>query len=340
MPEVGSGAVTRQAVLVAGGAGYIGSHACKCLAAAGYLPVTIDNLSTGHRWAVKWGPLIEADIGDRAAVRAAVDAHGVVAVMHFAAHSLVGESMRDPLKYYDNNVTRALAFAATVMDAGIRHFVFSSTAAVYGMPQILPMAEDHPTKPINPYGATKLAFEGALRDLEGAFGLRHVILRYFNAAGADVDGEIGEAHDPETHLIPNMVMAALGSGPVLNVFGTDYPTPDGTAIRDYVHVVDLAHAHVAALRHLLGGGESLTLNIGTGEGLSVAAILAKGAEVLGRAVPHRLSARREGDPPILVADAGAIRHRLGWQPRHSDIDTIIRTAAAWHSSRVAEAEVV
>ncbi|PWR26063.1 UDP-glucose 4-epimerase GalE [Zavarzinia aquatilis] len=321
------------AVLVSGGAGYIGSHTCKCLAAAGFLPVTLDNLSTGHRWAVKWGPLIEADIADRAVVMETVDRYRIVAALHFAAHSLVGESMRDPLKYYDNNVTRALAFAAALIDTGIDQFVFSSTASVYGMPVHLPMAEDHPTRPINPYGATKLAFEGALRDLQGAYGLRHVILRYFNAAGADGDGEIGEAHEPETHLIPNMVLAGLGAGSVLDIFGTDYPTPDGTAIRDYVHVGDLAQAHVAALRHLLAGGESLTLNVGTGKGLSVAEILAKGAEVLGHAVPHRLSARRVGDPPSLVADASAIHRRLGWEPRWSDVDTIIRTAAAWHSSQ-------
>lgn len=329
----------KPAILVAGGAGYIGAHACKALAAAGFLPVTLDNLSTGHRRAVKWGPLIEADIADRAVVRKTVADFAIAGVLHFAACSIVPESVRDPLKYYDNNVTRALAFASALIDGGVRCFVFSSTAAVYGIPTVLPIPEDHPARPVNPYGASKLAFEGALPGLEAAHGLRHVVLRYFNAAGADPEGEIGEAHEPETHLIPNVARAALGLGPALTLYGTDYPTPDGTAVRDYIHVTDLARAHVDAIRHLLGGGASLTLNIGTGAGTSVAEILATGAGVLGRPVPHRTAPRRPGDPPSLIADASAIRRHFGWTPRHSDVDTIVRTAFAWHAAE-AKADAV
>ncbi len=318
------------AILVAGGAGYIGSHACKALAAAGFRPVTLDNLSTGHRWAVKWGPLVEADIADGRAVAAAVADHGVVAALHFAALSIVSDSVRAPLRYYDNNVTRALAFVAALLGAGVTRFLFSSTAAVYGLPRMSPIAEHHPTVPINPYGATKLAFEGALRALEPAHGLRTVVLRYFNAAGADPEGAIGEAHAPETHLIPNLVRAALGLGPPLSLFGTDYATRDGTAERDYIHVADLAEAHVAALRHLLAGGESLTLNVGTSTGVTVAEVLATAGALLGRPVPHCLGPRRPGDPPALVADAGALRRRLGWAPARSDMATILHDAFAWH----------
>ena len=323
-------AADRPAVLVAGGAGYIGSHTCKALAAAGFLPVTLDNLSTGHRWAVKWGPLVVADIANEQAVVETITRYRISAALHFAALSIVPESVRDPLRYYDNNVTRGLAFLAALIRSGVMHFVFSSTAAVYGIPTMSPIPEDHATKPINAYGATKLAFEGALRDLGVAHRLRWSVLRYFNAAGADLAAEIGEAHDPETHLIPNMARAALGLGPTLKVFGDDYPTRDGTAVRDYVHVADLAQAHVASIEHLLRGGENLLLNLGTSEGATVAEVLAKGMEVYGRPIPHDIATRRQGDPPSLVTDARAISRRLGWRPRHSDLDTIIRSAFAWH----------
>lgn len=321
------------AILVAGGAGYIGSHACKALKAAGFQPVTLDNLSTGYRAAVKWGPLVQADIRDRAAVTQAVSDHGVVAAIHFAAFSLVGESVRDPAKYYDNNVGAAVAFADALIGAGVQALVFSSTAAVYGVPSTSPIPEDHPTVPINPYGASKLAFEGALRWLGEAHPFRWTALRYFNAAGADLDGEVGESHEPETHLIPNLCKAVLGSGPALTVFGQDYPTPDGTPIRDYIHVTDLAEAHVLAVRRLIAGGDSGIFNVGTGEGATVMQIVAAAERVLGRKVPYAVGPRRAGDPPSLVADPSRLQRDLGWSPGHSDLDTIIRTAARWQAER-------
>lgn len=324
--------ILRPAVLVAGGAGYIGSHVCKALAAAGLLPVTLDNLSSGHRWAVRWGPLVVANIGDEAAVAATVEKYGVVAALHFAALSIVPDSVRDPMRYYDNNLMQALAFARALVTSGVARLVFSSTAAVYGVPTASPIPEEHVTAPINPYGNTKLAFERALRDLGAAVGLRWVVLRYFNAAGADLAGEIGEAHDPETHLIPNIARTMLGLSSGLKVFGADYPTRDGTALRDYIHVTDLAEAHVSAVQHLLSGGENLVLNAGTSEGVTVAEVLAKAAEIQGKAIPYTVAPRRPGDPPSLVADARSIGLYLGWKPRHSDLDTIVRTAFAWHAT--------
>jgi UDP-glucose 4-epimerase/UDP-arabinose 4-epimerase len=321
------------AVLVAGGAGYIGSHTCKALKAAGYLPVTLDNLSTGYRQAVKWGPLIEADIRDKAAVTQAVRDHGITAAIHFAAFSLVGESVKDPAKYYDNNVGGAVAFADALIRAGVQAFVFSSTAATYGVPSASPIPEDHPTVPINPYGASKLAFEGALRWLGEAHPFRWTALRYFNAAGADLDGEVGESHEPETHLIPNLCKAVVGTGPALTVFGQDYPTPDGTPIRDYIHVADLAEAHVLAVRRLLAGGDSGIFNVGTGQGATVMEIIAAAEAVLGRKVPYTVGPRRAGDPPSLVADSSRLKAAFGWTPRYSDLETIIRTAARWQETR-------
>ena len=321
------------AVLVAGGAGYIGSHACKALKRAGYLPVTLDNLSTGYRQAVKWGPLVEADIRDRDAVRKAVAEHGIKAAIHFAAFSLVGESVRDPAKYYDNNVGAAVAFADALIGAGVQALVFSSTAATYGVPSASPIPEDHPTVPINPYGASKLAFEGALRWLGEAHPFRWTALRYFNAAGADPDGEIGESHEPETHLIPNLCKAVVGTGPALTVFGQDYPTPDGTPIRDYIHVTDLAEAHVIAIRRLLEGADSGIFNVGTGEGATVMQIIAAAEAALGQKVPYTVGPRRVGDPPSLVADSSKLKTAFGWTPRHSDLETIIATAARWQRER-------
>jgi UDP-arabinose 4-epimerase len=316
-------------VLVTGGAGYIGSHACKALAASGYVPVTYDNLSRGHRHAVRFGPLVEGDVGDRAAVAAALKAHDISAVMHFAAFAYVGESGTDPALYYRNNVVGTLSLLDGMRDAGVDRIVFSSTCATYGLPETVPIAETTPQRPVNPYGETKLAIERALYWYGQAYGLRSVALRYFNAAGCDRGGEIGEEHDPETHLIPLVLRAALGSAPPVSIFGTDYPTPDGTAIRDYIHVEDLASAHVRALDHLAKGGANAALNLATGRGYSVREIIAAVARAVGRDVPYREAPRRLGDPAALVADPSLARSVLGWQAECSDLDTIIGTALAW-----------
>jgi UDP-arabinose 4-epimerase len=318
-----------QSVLVTGGAGYIGSHACKALARAGYLPVTYDNLSRGHRHAVRWGPLVEGDIADRAAVAAAIKSHRVAAVMHFAAFAYVGESGTDPALYYRNNVAGTLALLDAMREAGADRIVFSSTCATYGLPDSVPIAETTPQRPVNAYGETKLAVERALYWYGQAYGLRWAALRYFNAAGCDRDGEIGEEHEPETHLIPLVLRAALGSAPPVSIFGTDYPTPDGTAIRDYIHVEDLASAHVRALDYLDKGGANIAVNLATGRGYSVREIIAAVARAAGRAVPRRETARRPGDPASLVADPSLARSVLGWQAECSNLDNIIGTALAW-----------
>ncbi|MFZ2007981.1 MAG: UDP-glucose 4-epimerase GalE, partial [Stellaceae bacterium] len=257
-----------QSVLVTGGAGYIGSHACKALAQAGYVPVTYDNLSRGHRHAVRWGPLVEGEIADHAAVAAALKAHHVSSVMHFAAFAYVGESGTDPALYYRNNVVGTLALLDAMREAAVDRIVFSSTCATYGLPEKMPIAETTPQRPVNPYGETKLAIERVLHWYGQAYGLRSVALRYFNASGCDRDGEIGEEHDPETHLIPLVLRAALGSAGPVSIFGTDYATQDGTAIRDYIHVEDLASAHVRAIRYLAEGGASTAVNLATGRGYS------------------------------------------------------------------------
>lgn len=316
-------------VLVTGGAGYIGSHACKALAAAGARPVVFDNLSTGHGDAVRWGPLIEADVRDRVAVAAALKRYEISCVLHFAGKAYIGESMQNPGTYYDNNVGGMIALLAGCTEAGVRRVVFSSSCATYGLPERLPITEDTPQRPINPYGRTKLVCEQMLRDHGSAHGLRHVSLRYFNAAGADPEGEIGERHDPETHLIPLALMAASGQGPALKVLGTDYPTPDGTCVRDYVHVADLARAHVRAVEHLMTGGENLALNLGSGRGLSVRQITAAIEAVTGRAVPFEDARRRPGDPPELTADAGLAAQRWGFRTERSEIADIVRDAAPW-----------
>jgi UDP-glucose-4-epimerase GalE len=318
-----------QSVLVTGGAGYIGSHACKALAQAGYVPVAYDNLSRGHGHAVRWGPLVQGEIADRAAVAAALKAHRVSSVMHFAAFAYVGESGTDPALYYRNNVVGTLALLDAMREAGADRIVFSSTCATYGLPDSMPIAETTPQRPVNPYGETKLAIERVLHWYGAAYGLRSVALRYFNAAGCDRTGEIGEEHDPETHLIPLVLRAALGSGSPVSIFGTDYPTPDGTAIRDYIHVEDLASAHVRALQYLAEGGASTALNLATGRGYSVREIIAAVARASGRDVPQREAPRRPGDPPALIADPSLARSVLGWQAECSDLDTIIRSALAW-----------
>ncbi|HEX3881753.1 MAG TPA: UDP-glucose 4-epimerase GalE [Stellaceae bacterium] len=324
-----------QSILVTGGAGYVGSHACKALAKAGYVPVAFDNLSRGHREAVRWGPLVVGDISDRAALVATLKQHSAAAVMHFAAFAYVGESVADPALYYRNNVIGTLTLLDAMGEAEIRRIVFSSTCAVYGIPEKTPMREDTPLGPVNPYGETKLAIEQALRWYSRAYGIRFAALRYFNAAGADAEGDIGETHEPETHVIPLAIRAALGQGGPINIFGTDYPTADGTAVRDYIHVTDLAEAHVSALTYLDKGGESASINLGTGAGTSVRELLDAVERVSGRKVPSIAAPRRAGDPPALVADPGRAAALLGWRARHSDIDTIVRTALAWHEGHPA-----
>ena len=298
-------------ILVTGGAGYIGAHVCRALAGCGFLPVAYDNLSNGHADAVRWGPLIEGDLNDTDQVAAALQTHSVTAVMHFAAYAYVGESVAEPATYYRNNVGGTLALLEAMRRTGTGAIVFSSSCAVYGSPERLPIDEATPKLPLNPYGETKLAVERALHWYAGAYGLRFAALRYFNAAGADPEGEIGEDHDPETHLIPLVLRAALGTGEPVEVYGSDYPTADGTAIRDYIHVADLGDAHVRALGYLGAGGENGAMNLGTGEGCSVRQVIAAVERIAGRAVPFREAARRPGDPPELVADPALARARLG-----------------------------
>jgi UDP-glucose-4-epimerase GalE len=318
-----------KAILVTGGAGYIGSHACKALARAGYHPVTYDNLLHGHREVVKWGPLVIGDVADHARLVAAMTEHQVAAVIHFAALINVGESMSHPMRYFRNNAANTFVLLDAMREAEVGTIVFSSTCATYGMPIAVPITEDHPQSPINAYGESKLMVERALAWSAGAYGLRYAALRYFNASGADPDGETGENHDPETHLIPLVLRSALGLHPQIDIYGTDYPTPDGTAVRDYVHVQDLAEAHVKAVGHLLDGNDSLALNLGTGRGYSVREVIAAAERVTGRAVPRREMPRRAGDPPALVADPRRVNEILGWTPHMSDIDTIVDTAWRW-----------
>jgi len=319
-------------ILVTGGAGFIGSHTCKALAGRGHTPVAYDNLSRGHEWAVKWGPLERGDIADGARLREVLDRYRPAAVMHFAAFAYVGESVADPLLYYRNNVGGSQALLAAVLAYGGLPVVFSSTCATYGLPQRLPLSEDHPQAPINPYGFTKLTVERMLADLDAAAGLRSVALRYFNAAGADPDTEIGEAHAPETHLIP-LVLAAARSGGAVDVYGTDYDTPDGTCVRDYVHVADLADAHVRALDYLLAGGRSVALNLANARGHSVREVIAAAEAVTGRPVRTRVAGRRPGDPPVLIGDASRARELLGWSPARSDLRVQLTDAWRWMVAR-------
>jgi UDP-arabinose 4-epimerase len=320
-----------QAILVTGGAGYVGSHACKVLARAGYRPVVFDNLSRGRREAVRWGPLVEGDLADVARLSAALAEHRVSAVMHFAAFAYVGESVAEPALYYRNNLGGTLSLLEAMRKAGVGEIVFSSTCATYGTPDVVPITEDSPQCPVNPYGETKLAIERALHWYGQAYGVRSAALRYFNAAGADPEGEIGECHEPETHLVPLVLQAALGQRPQIDIYGTDYPTPDGTAIRDYIHVQDLALAHLRALERLRGGGGNIAVNLGTGHGRSVREVIAAAEAATSRKVPAQAAPRRPGDPPALVADPSLAAEILGWRAQHSDLDTIIRTALAWQT---------
>lgn len=321
-----------QRILVTGGAGYIGSHTCKALALAGYEPVTFDNLSTGFRDLVRWGPCVEGDIRDAAALRAVFKAFAPEAVIHFAGRIAVGESVVAPALHYQINVAGTLCLLDALRDADVGRIVFSSSAAVYGLPAKSPVPESQPLAPINPYGRTKLAVEQVLLDYRAAYGLRSVSLRYFNAAGADPEGESGELHHPETHLIPLALDAVLNPNRRLALYGDDYATPDGTCIRDYIHVSDLAQAHVMALRLLEAESTPAAMNVGTGYGYSIREVLNAIERVTGRVVPHDVAPRRIGDPPALVGDSTLLRRLTGWAPAHSDIDTIIRTAWAWHQA--------
>jgi UDP-glucose-4-epimerase GalE len=320
-------------ILVTGGAGYIGSHACKALAAAGYRPVAYDNLSRGHREAVRWGPLVEGDLADHALLAATMREQAVAAVMHFAAFAYVGESVEKPELYFRNNVVNSLTLLEAMIEARVRHIVFSSTCATYGLPEVMPIRESTPQAPVNPYGESKLMIERTLQWLAPAHGMTYAALRYFNAAGADPEGAIGEDHEPETHLIPLVLYAALGRRASIDILGTDYPTPDGSAIRDYIHVQDLADAHVRALEYLDRGGASVALNLGTGRGHSVREVVDAAERVTGRKIGRREAPRRAGDPPMLVADPTRAKEVLGWVAKASDLDSILGSAWAWHQRR-------
>lgn len=319
-------------VLVCGGAGYIGAHAARALAEAGHTVTVFDNLSTGHREAVRWGGLVEGDVRDAAALEKLFADHRFDAVMHFCARSLVGESVRDPYAYYDNNVTGTLRLLEAMRAAGVERLVFSSTAAVFGTPQSERVNETHPRAPINPYGASKHMVEQVLADAATAYGLHSVALRYFNAAGASPSGDIGESHSPETHLIPNALRAVLGQGEGLRLFGNDYPTRDGTCVRDYVHVDDLAAAHLAALDYMEAHPGAHAFNLGNGNGFSVLEVVEAVERVSGRELPRTWAERRPGDPPTLVAASDRARRDLGWSPGYTGIDAIIDTAWRWHSN--------
>jgi UDP-glucose-4-epimerase GalE len=319
-------------ILVTGGAGYIGSHTCKALAAKGFEPVVYDNLSRGNRWAVKWGPLEEGDIADTTRLRAVFEQYRPAALMHFAAYAYVGESVENPLLYYRNNIGGTASLLQALVDFQAIPVIFSSTCSTYGVPKSSPISENHPQIPINPYGFSKLVVERMLADLDAAYGLRSVSLRYFNAAGADPDREIGEAHNPETHLIP-LVLAAVRDGNAVRVFGNDYDTADGTCVRDYIHVVDIADAHVRALEYLTGGGESCALNLANALGYSVKEVVATAERVCGKLIRVELAPRRIGDPPVLIGAADRARTLLGWKPARSNLEIQIADAWNWMTNR-------
>jgi UDP-glucose 4-epimerase len=322
--------MSKPVILVVGGAGYIGSHMVMDLLRADYPVVTLDNLSRGHRELLPGGEFVEGDLGNPADLDRVFSQYPVQAVMHFAAHSQVGESVEQPLMYYRNNVANTITLLEAMQKAAVRHFIFSSTAAVYGEPVQVPITEGHPCAPTNPYGATKLAVERLLADVSHAGDLTYSILRYFNAAGADASGKIGERHQPETHLIPLVLQVATGERDSIRIFGDDYPTPDGTCLRDYIHVSDLTSAHLLALEALHKGGGNSTYNLGNSTGYSVKQIIESARAITGHPIPAITDKRRAGDPAVLVADSARIRAELGWQPVYEDIDAIIRTAWEWH----------
>lgn len=325
--------MNEKVVLVTGGAGYIGSHACKTLKSNGFFPVTYDNLCSGNEAAVKWGPLEIGDIRDRAALSAVITKYKPASIMHFAALIKVGDSVTNPAEFYDNNIHGSQCLLEEARKFGIKNMVFSSTAAVYGTPLSDAITESHPLRPINPYGNSKLAMENMIRDYSEAYGLHYAILRYFNAAGADEDGQIGTAYKMDSHLIPLLMQVASDKMPEIKVFGTDYDTHDGTAIRDYIHVMDLAEAHVLALRHMIRNKENLTLNLGTNRGQSVFDVLETVRRITGHKVPANEFERRQGDPSVLVANASEAQRILNWQPLYSDIETIVATAWAWRKKQ-------
>jgi UDP-glucose-4-epimerase GalE len=316
-------------ILVTGGAGYIGSHTCKALRRAGFNPITFDNLARGNAESVKWGPLELGELADSARLREVLAQYRPAAVVHFAAFAYVGESNLNPTLYYKNNVSGTVALLDAMHECGVSKIVFSSSCAVYGAPKVVPIPEETPYAPINPYGITKMICERMLHDCASAFSLSFIALRYFNAAGADPEGEIGECHVPETHAIPLLLDVAAGESKRFVIFGDDYSTADGTCVRDYIHVTDLADAHVRALRALLEGAENTALNIGTGRGWSVRELVAQVREVTGREFPVQVGTRRPGDPPVLVADASRARRQLSWQPVYSDLSSQVRHAWVW-----------
>jgi UDP-glucose 4-epimerase len=321
-------------ILVCGGAGYIGAHMCKYLAEAGHALTVFDNLSTGHAEAVRWGPLVQGDLLSPDTLEQAFVGGRFDAVMHFCARSLVGESVARPDIYYRNNVAGTLNLLDTMRRHNVPHLIFSSTAAVYGVPRYTPIDEQHPTEPINPYGRSKRMIESLLTDYDRAFGLRSVSLRYFNAAGAGPDGSLGERHNPETHLIPNILSSARRPGEhPLRIYGNTYSTPDGTCIRDYVHVIDLCSAHLAALGYLRAGGASAVFNLGSGRGSSVLEVIRCAEQVTGQRIPYTITDPRPGDPPILVASADQASRVLSWSPRYTDLSAIVETAWRWHARR-------
>jgi UDP-arabinose 4-epimerase len=319
--------------LVTGGAGYIGSHTAKLLYHCGFRPVVLDNLSRGHAHSVKWGPFVHGDVADGALVRRVIEKYGITTILHFAASAYVGESLASPRAYFHNNVRNALSLLDAALDVGTNQIIFSSSCATYGIPETARIAENHAQRPINPYGESKLFVERVLHWYGQAYGLRSVVLRYFNAAGADPDGELGEEHDPEPHLIPRVIQTVLGRLSEVEIYGDDYPTPDGTAVRDYIHVTDLATAHVLALQHLLRGGPSLALNLGTGRGYSVREVIRTVEKISRRQINVVPKPRREGEPPVLVAESSQAAELLGWVPRLSNLEIVVQTALLWQQSR-------
>jgi len=319
----------KKVILVTGGAGYIGSHVVKELRRQGYRLLVYDNLSTGHRWAIKGDKLIEGDLGDKRRVEEILHKEKPLAVMHFAASAIVGESVERPELYFHNNVINSLNLLEAMLAGEVKYFIFSSSAAVYGNPLQVPIVEDHPLGPVSPYGEGKVFVERALRWYDQAHGLRYISLRYFNAAGADPEGELGEAHNPETHLIPRILDVALRKKPYIEIYGTDYDTPDGTCIRDYIHVADLAQAHILALEALLDGAASRAYNLGNQRGFSVKEVVDVARAVASHPIPVRESSRRQGDPPVLVASSERIKKELGWKPRYDDLKIIVETAWQW-----------